>query len=166
MYQIGKINGPILIWKTVAGRVRDREEKGNTSHFSPMGHEIAGDVIYFDDLKENTSYPHTSVCSPCVGGRDYLTITAHSSAVTCLIIPSWLCVFVYMAAPGQQGTSMPNYCSAHIWLVGWSLLNVLHTLSQLPGLCRGIRLPEVMWPKLNQILPVIQKSQPLTQKPS
>lgn len=49
-------------------RETEREEEGNTSHFPPMAHEIAGDVICFDDLKENTSCPYITVSSPCVGG--------------------------------------------------------------------------------------------------
>lgn len=83
--------------------------------------------LFWWPKRKNSSLPHINVCPPCVGGGDYLTVVAHSSVVTCLIIPSWLSALVYAAAWGQQRTSMANYCNTHICclVVGWNLVKLL-----------------------------------------
>lgn len=145
MYQAAKMDGAIYETR----KQWPAETEGGKRKYKPFPSHGAWNsrrCIYFDDLKgKNTSLPHINVCPPCVGGGDYLTVVAHSSVVTCLNIPSWLCVFVYMAVQGQHRTWIANYCSTHICclVVGWSLLNVLLLVSQFSGLCRKIRLPEI-----------------------
>lgn len=77
-----------------------------------MMHEIAGDVIYFDDPKENTTRPHIveliAVCAVCVGGWDYLRDLNNLSIPPCVIIPAWLCVLDCVVLWGQRRTSAGN----------------------------------------------------------